>query len=102
MLPAPRCPAQHESSPVKRLMPRLCDWPALLLIALAALGPVVAAAGEQEAEQVRFFETRVRPILAARCFRCHGADKQKGELRLDSREALISGGSSGDAVVPGK
>ena len=60
------------------------------------------AAGERAAEHARYFETNVRPILAARCFRCHGEEKQKGDLRLDSREALMSGGYSGPAVVPGK
>src|SRR4051812_36866650 len=35
-------------------------------------------------EQVRFFETQVRPTLAEHCFKCHGPDKQKANLRLDS------------------
>jgi len=51
---------------------------------------------------VEFFEKRVRPILVERCLGCHGPQKQKGELRLDSRAALLSGGASGPAVEPGK
>jgi hypothetical protein len=48
------------------------------------------------------FEDSVRPVLAEHCLRCHGPDKQKGGLRLDSREAMLAGGDSGPAVVPGK
>ena len=54
------------------------------------------------AEQIRFFEANVRPLLANRCFKCHGDKKQWGGLRLDSREALLKGGDSGAAIVPGK
>ena len=48
-----------------------------------------------------FFEARVRPVLAANCYDCH-TDDEKGELRLDSREAMLKGGDSGPAIVPGK
>jgi cytochrome c553 len=48
-----------------------------------------------------FFEAKVRPVLAEHCFRCHGAEKQKGGLRLDSRSAVLKGGESGPALVPG-
>ena len=53
-------------------------------------------------EQIRFFETNVRPLLAEQCFKCHGDKKQWGGLRLDSREALLRGGDSGAAIVAGK
>ena len=46
-----------------------------------------------------FFETQVRPILKARCLKCHGeGPKVKGGLRLDSREAVLRGGDLGPAV----
>src|SRR5437588_2748535 len=47
------------------------------------------------------FEKSVRPVLAANCFSCHGPDKQKASLRLDARAALLTGGDSGPAIVPG-
>ncbi|OAI39488.1 hypothetical protein AYO40_05675, partial [Planctomycetaceae bacterium SCGC AG-212-D15] len=50
---------------------------------------------------IRFFETKVRPILAGHCFECHGEKKHKGGLRLDSRGALLAGGDQGPAIVPG-
>ena len=48
-----------------------------------------------------FFEAKIRPVLATHCFECHG-NKEKGGLKLDSREAILKGGDSGPVVVPGK
>jgi hypothetical protein len=48
-----------------------------------------------------FFEQRVRPVLANHCFGCH-TKTALGGLRLDSREALLKGGKSGAAAIPGK
>ncbi|MBY0228030.1 MAG: DUF1549 domain-containing protein, partial [Gemmataceae bacterium] len=44
------------------------------------------------------FAREVRPLLAARCLSCHGPEKQRGDLRLDSRASALKDG----AVVPGK
>src|SRR3954467_9624298 len=46
------------------------------------------------------FEATIRPILAANCYDCH-ADQRMGGLRVDSRAALLKGGRSGPAIVPG-
>ena len=51
---------------------------------------------------MQFFETQVRPLLVAHCNKCHGPQKQRGSLRLDSRKAILEGGDSGAALVPGK
>ena len=53
-------------------------------------------------EALQFFERKVRPLLAGSCYKCHGQKKQKGKLRLDRHDAILSGGDSGPAVVPGK
>jgi Protein of unknown function (DUF1553)/Protein of unknown function (DUF1549)/Planctomycete cytochrome C len=53
-------------------------------------------------ESIEFFESRVRPILVDRCFKCHGEKKQSNGLRLDSREAALKGGDTGPALVAGK
>jgi mono/diheme cytochrome c family protein len=50
---------------------------------------------------IAFFETRIRPILANNCFECHGAKKQKRGLRLDSLAAMLEGGDTGPAILPG-
>lgn len=47
-----------------------------------------------------FFESRIRPLLAESCFQCHGAETQKGGLRLDHIRSMMSGGDSGPAIVP--
>ena len=60
-----------------------------------------AAIGADNAPE-RHFLDRVKPLLDSRCISCHGTEKQKGGLRLDSRAAMIKGGESGPAIVPGK
>ena len=76
-------------------------------VVVLLMGAVLGAgepAGEQRptAEQIRFFETSIRPLLVEKCLKCHGDKKQWGGLRLDSRESLMRGGESGAAIVPGK
>jgi hypothetical protein len=44
----------------------------------------------------------VKPILSARCFPCHGAVRQRGDLRLDAASLIRKGGKHGPAIVPGK
>jgi cytochrome c553 len=53
------------------------------------------------ATQAADFETEVRPLLQKHCVECHGAKKQKGELRLDARSFAFKGGHGGPAVAPG-
>ena len=55
---------------------------------------------EFSAEDLAFFESKVRPLLVDRCYECHSEAKQKGQLRLDARELILAGGESGAAVVP--
>src|SRR3954453_11761252 len=59
------------------------------------------AAAPPSTEQAEFFEKHVRPILAENCLSCHGPKKQMSGLRLDSREAVLTGGDNGPAVRPG-
>lgn len=70
-----------------------------IAIALCLWGNRAFAA---ESTGVEFFEKEVRPILTARCQSCHGEKKQESDLRIDSRAALLQGGSRGSALVPGK
>ncbi len=66
-------------------------------VVVLALLPAAAYGGEE----VRFFETRVRPVLAEHCFSCHGPQKQRGGIRLDSRAGVLAEGEHGPIVVPG-
>jgi mono/diheme cytochrome c family protein len=43
----------------------------------------------------------IKPILSETCYSCHGPEKQKGQLRLDSPGAIIKGGKNGPVVVAG-
>ena len=78
-----------------------------LLLALAAFGPLalfVFSSPQVEAQaptptQTEFFEKNVRPVLTENCASCHG-NGASGGLRLDSREAALTGGKSGPAIVP--
>lgn len=56
------------------------------------------------AADLQFFEAKVRPVLVQSCYKCHSkeADKVRGGFMVDSREALLHGGNSGAAIVPGK
>jgi hypothetical protein len=71
----------------------LLAWPLLV-----AAEPPARPVAPREAD---FFEARVRPLLAEYCWNCHGPDKQRAGLRLDARAAVLRGGDSGPAVVPG-
>jgi hypothetical protein len=73
-----------------------------VIAAATAFAPPGRGAGPSR-EQVEFFETKVRPVLVARCYKCHSAQsvKVRGGLRLDSRDGLRKGGDSGPALVPG-
>ncbi len=73
---------------------RSFGFAAALLVAFAA------RAEAQSPEALEFFEKRIRPALAEHCHKCHGTEKQKGHLRLDSRAAILKGGDSGPALVP--
>lgn len=53
------------------------------------------------AQDPAFFEKHVRPVLVEQCQSCHGAKKQMGGLRLDSRAALLSGGDNGPVLIAG-
>src|SRR6187549_3564484 len=78
----------------------------MMRFALPALALLLgtSVSGQEDAVSAKLFEEKIGPILAARCFKCHGpeAPKAKGGLRLDSREAALKGGDTGPALVPGK
>ena len=48
------------------------------------------------------YSADIRPIFEKSCVKCHGAEKPKGKLRLDSLEGVLKGGEDGKVVAPGK
>jgi hypothetical protein len=76
----------------------------LLLAVLIIAAPQTATSPDLIAavrDELALFENRVRPVLKARCIKCHGAAKQESGLRLDSKSMAIKGGDRGPAIVPG-
>ena len=79
------------------------------LMALAAVvligGSTLAADAEAKLtpEQLKFFESKIRPVLVSECYGCHSkqSGQARGGLKLDTRNAMAIGGDSGPAVVPG-
>src|SRR2546421_8645192 len=86
-----------------------------LLLGLAVAGyPVLAAEKKLDISKIDVsklpsaadrkgvtYAKDIRPIFEASCFRCHGEERQKGDLRLDSLEAALKGGEDGKVIVPG-
>ncbi len=75
-------------------------WAGLAL----ALLPNLAIAETFAPAELEFFEKRIRPTLATKCYHCHSheAEKLKAGLYLDSRQGILSGGDSGPAAIPGR
>jgi hypothetical protein len=74
---------------------------------LSILGLLAAASAARAAdptpEQLAFFESKIRPVLSEKCYKCHSIEqsKAKGGLVLDTKEGLLKGGDSGPGVKPG-
>jgi hypothetical protein len=62
----------------------------------------LAAEPTADPAALELFEKKIRPVLQETCFKCHGGEKVKNNLRVDSRESLLKGGDTGPAIVPGK
>jgi len=75
----------------------------IFVIALSLLG----APEEAGRDPISFFEEKIRPVLAERCYQCHSAEAARrgtlmGKLQLDTREGVQRGGSRGSVVVAGR
>lgn len=68
---------------------------------LAVLLSIVSIAAVQAEDSPVDYVTQVKPLLTARCTKCHGLDKQQMSLRVDSAKKLLEGGDSGPGIVPG-
>ena len=74
----------------------------LTLICAASI-PAALFAADPTPQQLEFFEKKIRPVLAEKCYACHNSKMKTpmGGLRLDTRDGLLHGGDSGAALVPG-
>jgi len=67
----------------------------------AAEGDAALAVAVASPAAAPSFRAVILPILTDHCFECHSDRRQKARLRLDSRQAMLSGGKSGPAIIPG-
>ncbi|GDY22334.1 hypothetical protein LBMAG56_36810 [Verrucomicrobiota bacterium] len=82
----------------------------LTIGALTGMALTAAAAGKPDLSKIPPASTKkgvtydkdIKAIFDASCFKCHGAEKQKGKLRLDSLAAALKGGENGKSILPGK
>ncbi len=81
-----------------------------LITVLAALAPSAKAAKEVDISKLPpasskagvAYATDIKPIFQKSCFKCHGSEKQKAKLRLDSLEATLKGSENGKILEAGK
>ena len=78
-------------------------WFAVLPLVLVAFPAFAAdpAPTKLTPEQAEFFEKKVRPVLAEKCYSCHGEKKQSAGLRLDTAAGSKAGADDGPVIVPG-
>jgi len=69
----------------------------IVIVTGMALAANLASAAESKVD----FAKDIQPLLQQNCIKCHGPEKQKGKLRMDSREAALKGGADGPAFVAG-
>lgn len=79
----------------------ICYLGAFAAVVAARSGDRAVAVQDPQAQSLAFFEAQVRPLLITYCEDCH-TDDESGGLRVDSLAALLQGGTSGPAIVPGK
>src|SRR5262245_57481951 len=76
---------------------------AVLVAPLAQAQPTKTFADKPTADQIAFFEKKIRPVLVEKCYSCHSdkAEKVKGGFYLDTREGIRKGGETGPSMIPG-
>jgi uncharacterized protein DUF1553/uncharacterized protein DUF1549/cytochrome c len=74
----------------------------LLVVGSVGLSFAQVFSQEKQGAEAISFDRDIRPILSAKCYRCHGEQVQKGELALHTPEGIRKGGESGEILVPGK
>jgi hypothetical protein len=84
-------------------------WFVLLIAAAMATAPFVRAADPLDADHsakmakgVQLFTDHVRPVLLAKCFKCHGGESVESSFDMTDRDKLLKGGDNGIVVLPGK
>src|SRR5205085_1772264 len=77
----------------------LLSFASVSLAAVAQKAPSAQPANDPDAQAM--WVDHIEPILSKNCFRCHGAEKQKGGLDLRVTQSILAGGTDGSVVTPG-
>jgi len=75
--------------------------PLMKLLGLTATPKTSTAVSPEDLKQLPVFTGLIEPVLEHKCVRCHGPDKSKAALRLDSFAALEQGSENGPVISPG-
>lgn len=73
---------------------------ALAIVVVTCKSSHAQTSAVEQAKLLDFFETKIRPVLAERCFSCHAGEKSKGGIRLDRRDSVFKS-SEEPLIVPG-
>ena len=74
---------------------------ALPLLSLSAADVDLSKLPPASTKKGLTFDTDIKPLFEKSCFKCHGSEKQKGKLRLDSLDTALKGGENGNIIEPG-
>lgn len=105
-----RLPGTAEFTRLHRRIASVSAWRRIFYIGVLLGGSVGARGSDVPSDQpsknaavfASMFETTVRPILQAKCVRCHGGEGRKAELDLRTAASVLAGGESGAVVEPKK
>jgi hypothetical protein len=99
-------PAMNENKRIQSTLNRnttfLIAGLALIEWSVAAAEPDLSKLPPAAKKENVTYAKDIRPLFEASCFRCHGEERQKGELRLDTLESALKGGEDGKVIIPGK
>lgn len=73
-----------------------------LTASLAGEEELTGAKPIADVQQAAVYTDVIQPVLKAKCYSCHGATKQKGNLRMDVNDLLMKGGKNGPVIVTGQ
>src|SRR5436309_12992572 len=71
-------------------------------LALAKITPEQAKTLPPPVQRKVDFAKEIKPIFESSCIKCHGRGRTKGDLSIESRETLLTGGETGPGIIPGK
>jgi uncharacterized membrane protein len=91
---------EHMPSKLRSLFGVAPPAKRMVWVSMEANLPAVNASAPATAS-IAFFTSRVAPIFADKCIQCHGPEKKKGKLRLDTFEFVMRGGKDGVVIAPG-